>query len=56
MAQGRGGPTKAQSRRDLASLAYDLYNINLQLQQIRQGQPNPNQIASLELNSKYNKK
>ena len=46
--QGRDGSTKAQLRRDLASLAHDYLYIYLQLQQIRQGQPIPNQIASLE--------
>ena len=48
MVEGRGGVTKAQLKRDLASLSHDLCYINLQIQQIRQGQPNPNQIASLQ--------
>ena len=48
MVQGRGGVTKAQLKRELARLSHNLYNIDLQIQHIRQGQPNPNQIASLE--------
>ena len=48
MTQGGGGPTKAELRTDLVSLAHNLNNISLQFQTIRQGQPNSNQIASLE--------
>ena len=46
MAKGGGGVTKSQLKKDLARLSHKLYNIDLQIQQIRQGQPNPNQITS----------
>ena len=46
MAEGR--PSKAQLKREIDQLSQDLYNICLQLQAIRQGQPNPHRTASLE--------
>ena len=42
----KGGVTKAKLK--IPSLLQDLYNIDLQLQQIRLGQPNPYQIQTLE--------
>ena len=42
------GVTKAQLKREISNLSQDLYNINLHLQQIRQGQPHPHQTEMLE--------
>ena len=47
MAQG-GGPSLAQFERELDSLSHDLLNIDLQIQQVKQGQPNPNSLQTLE--------
>ena len=48
MAQGRG-PSLAELKRQLDSLSHDLLNINLQIQQVKQGQGNnPNSLQRLE--------
>ena len=47
MAQG-GGPSLAELKRQLDSLARDLFNIDLQIQQVKQGNPNPNSLQRLE--------
>ena len=47
MVQG-GGPSLAELKRHLDSLAWDLFNIDLQIQQVKQGNPNPNSLQRLE--------
>ena len=47
MAQG-GGPSLAQLKRELDSLSHDLLNIDLQIQEVKQGQPNLNSLQNLE--------
>ena len=47
MAQGRG-PSLAQLKRELDSLSHDLLNIDLQIQEVKQGQPNLNSLQNLE--------
>ena len=47
MAQGEG-PSLAELKRQLDSLAWDLFNIDLQIQQVKQGNPNPNSLQRLE--------
>ena len=42
------GSTQAQLKRDLDSLGRDLFNIDLQIQQLKQGAKNPHQIQTLE--------
>ena len=44
----KGAPSKAQLKSKIAQLSKDLYNIDLQIQTIRQGQPNPHQITALQ--------
>ena len=46
MAQG-GGPSLAELKRQLDSLAWDLFNIDLQIQQVKQGNPNPKQSSKI---------
>ena len=47
IAQG-GGPSLAQLKRELDSLSHNLLNTDLQIQQIKKGQPNPNSLQTLE--------
>ena len=47
MAQG-GGPSLAELKRQLDSLAWDLFNIDPQIQQVKQGNPSPNGLQRLE--------
>ena len=48
MAQG-GGPSLAELKRQLDSLSHDLLNIDLQIQQVKQGQGNnPKSLQTLE--------
>ena len=48
MAQGRG-PSLAELKRQLDSLSHDLLNIDLQIQQVKQGQGNnSNSLQKLE--------
>ena len=47
MAQG-GGASLAQLKRELDSLSHDLLNIDLQIQQVKQGQANPHSLETLE--------
>ena len=44
----KGGPSTAQLKREIDQLSKDLYNIDLQTQAIRQGQPSPDQITTFE--------
>ena len=39
---------KSSIKKEIDQLSKDLYNIDLQLQAIRQGQPNPHSTATLE--------
>ena len=43
-----GGPSLAQLKRELDSLSHNLLNIDLQIQGVKQGQPNPNSLQTLE--------
>ena len=48
MAQGEG-PSLAKLKRQLDSLSHDLLNIDLQIQQVKQGKGNnPNSLQTLE--------
>ena len=47
MAQG-GGPSLAQLKRELNSLSRDLLNIDLQKQQVKHEQANPNSLQTLQ--------
>ena len=47
MAQG-GGPSLAELKRQLDSLTRDLFNIDLQIQQVKEGKANPNSVERLE--------
>ena len=48
MTQG-GGLSLAELKRQLDSLSHDLLNIDLQIQQVKQGQGNnPNSLQTLE--------
>ena len=54
MAQGRG-PSLAELKRQLDSLSHDLLNIDLPIQQVKQGQGNnPNSLQKLEQASSQN--
>ena len=48
MAQG-GGPSLAELKRQLDSLSHNILNIDLQIQQVKQGQGNnPNSLKTLQ--------
>ena len=51
MAQG-GGPSLAELKRQLDSLAWDLFNIDPQIQQVKQGNPSLQRLEQARLQIK----
>ena len=45
---GGANVSLAQLKRELDSLSHDLLNIDLQIQQVKQGQANPNSLETLQ--------
>ena len=48
MAQGKG-PSLAELKRQLDSLACNLFNIDLQIQQVKQENTNPNSLCLIRM-------
>ena len=48
LTMAEGGYSKAELKRQIAKLNYDLYNIDLQIQSVVQGQHNPKTVSELQ--------